>query len=256
MRTNKLAVFSLLVVLCIGVTFVGCSETPSDPPDTTPKKTIPKSGSTYSYTRTEKEPDGTNTANTDSTHIVTSQSDVAAFAGKDSVVTFIDKNTMRASDNGDTMTIAYETNGDISIYRGNGIPGVPIPIPIEIPTWWTLPLKSKTAVTIIDLDTNIAINLGILTVNVTKVTGIASYIGAEPFLINGVDQKPERSDVIFSVKTSQGIDLTLRTSYWFSEKAGYFTQTETVNTYPSALITLAGLKPDNNVQILTGYTVK
>ncbi len=168
---KTLAKVFFVFVACLSANlFIGCSEDPVT--DNTPKRCIPKAGSTYTYVRTERansSPFAT-VSGTDTIHTVNSLANFATFAGKDTVISFVDVNTMNTSASPDTMTIAYESNGDISIYRGNGFEGLPAGLPITVPTWWTLPFKSKTDITIINQAINLTFDLPGVNVTVQGTT--------------------------------------------------------------------------------------
>ncbi|HEY6172388.1 MAG TPA: hypothetical protein VIX80_09040 [Candidatus Kapabacteria bacterium] len=254
---KTLAKVFFVCVACLSANlFIGCSE---DPVDDTPKRVIPKSGSSYTYVRSERanaDPFAT-VSGTDTVHTVTSQADIRTFAGKDSVVTFVDVNTMNTSATPDTMTIAYEANGDISIYRGNGFEGLPPGTGIEIPTWWKLPFKSKTDIVII----NEAVGISIDVFTVDSVKGIAKgYSTTVNYTLNGKTYACEQADVTFTaygrITSPFTIPLTLvfKTTYLFNEEIGYFVSFDTQNNIPQLAWSL--IDPDNNIQVLTSFDVK
>lgn len=240
--------------------FIGCSED-STGTDNTPKRVIPKAGSTYTYTRTEKTPTGTTIAGTDTTHVVTSQSDFASFSGKDSVISFVDVNMMNSSATPDTTTIAYESNGDISIYRGAGIDELPIALPITIPTWWQLPFKSKGTITIMNETPNLSFTIGIFTIVLESISGVATgYANSENVSVAGQVFPCDKADVTFTITAKANgilpLSIVMKTTYLFNESLGYFVSFDTQNTFPDIVISQLGIDPGNNIQVLTGYNVK
>lgn len=258
---KTLAKVFFVCVACLSANlFIGCSEDPVV--DNTPKRCIPLAGSKYTYVRTERAsttPYAT-VSGTDTIHTVTSLANFASFSGKDTVISFADVNTMNTSATADTMTITYESNGDISIYRGNGFEALPPGLPIPIPTWWTLPFKSKTDVTIIDQVIGLTFNVGI-EVTIDKITGTAkSPATSVNYTLNGQKYECDQADVTFTVVGTVNagfplpLSLVFKTSYLFSEELGYFVSFDTQNEVPSLASTL--IDPDNNLQVLTSFDVK
>lgn len=256
---KTLAKVFFVCVACLSANlFIGCSE---DPVDNTPKRVIPKAGSSYNYVRTER---GSTTpyatvSGTDTVHTVTSIANFTTFAGEDSTISFVDVNTMNASAPHDTMTIAYQGNGDISIYRGNGLEGLPSGLPITVPIWWTLPFKSKTDVMIMDQVIGLTFNVGV-EVTIDKVTGAAkSTATSVNYTLNGKTYVCDQADVTFTVVGSVNagfplpLTLVFKTTYLFNEEIGYFVSFDTQNEVPSLASSL--IDPDNNIQVLTSFTV-
>jgi hypothetical protein len=258
---KTLAKVFFVCVACLSANlFVGCSEDPVT--DNTPKRAIPKKGSTYNYVRSERAATDpyAPVAGTDSTHMVTSQDNYISFSGKDTVITFLDVNTMNPSAGADTMRIAYEGNGDISIYRGNGLEGLPV-LPVSIPVWWQLPFKSKSAITIFDQILDITFDLGGVQVTVKKVTGTSiGSVTSSNLEINGKSYACDRADVTFTVTgtatvgISIPVTLVFKTTYLLNEEIGYFAMFDTQNEVPSLAQTF--LPPYNYIQVLTSFDVK
>lgn len=259
---KTLAKVFFVCVACLSANLlIGCSEDPAV--DNTPKRVIPQGGSSYTYTRTER----TNTdpyptvSGTDTVHTVTSAANFTSYEGKDTVITFVDINTMNSSATPDTMKIAYEANGDISIYRGDGIEGLPDVIPITIPKWWTLPFKSKANITIINESPNVEFSIPPFTVKIESVIGIATaYSNSENVVVAGQTFACDKSDVTFTisakVNNALSVPIIFRTSYLFNESLGYFVSFDTKNNFPDILISSLGVDPDNNIQVLTSFDVK
>lgn len=256
---NRTPLLTALTVAFTLIMFVGCSDDPTG--DSTPKRVIPKSGSTYTYTRTEKTPTGTTIAGTDTTHVVTSLSDFVSFSGKDSVISFVDVNMMNSSATPDTTTIAYESNGDISIYRGAGIDELPIALPITIPTWWQLPFKSKSTVTILNDTSKPSFTIGIFTIVIESISGVATgYANSENVNVAGQVFPCDKADVTFTIMAKANglisLPIVMKTTYLFNESLGYFVSFDTQNSLPDIVISQLGIDPGNNIQVLTGYNVK
>jgi hypothetical protein len=238
------------------IQFIGCSDDPTTT-DNSPKRTIPKAGSSYTYVRTEKTPANVVISGSDSIHVVTSIGNFAPFQGKDSVISFVDVNTQNTTATPDTMTIAYEGNGDISIYRGNGFEGLPPGVSLDIIKWWRLPFKSKADVLIIDTTVNLSFTIGAISVSITKVNGVATGSATtENVSINGTVYICDRADVTFTIiGSASGFPATLvfHTKYLFNEELGYFMFFDTDNNLGLAA---NFIDPDNNLQVLTSFNVK
>jgi hypothetical protein len=248
-------VFLVCVAFLSANLFIGCSEDPVT--DNTPKRVIPKAGSAYTYVRTERGntiPFAT-VSGTDTIHIVTSVANFGPFAGKDTTISFVDINTMNSSATPDTMTIAYENNGDISIYRGNGLEGLPPGLSIPIPVWWTLPFKSKADIEII----NEAIGIAFDIYAIDSVKGVAKgYSTTVNYTLNGKTYACDQADVTFTAYAritspfTIPITLVFKTTYLFNEEIGYFVMFDTQNDVGLAS---SFIDPDNNIQVLTSFSI-
>src|SRR5687767_540655 len=101
--------FSYAIILMLLVTsFVACeSETDSDG---TPSTAVtPKTGTTYTYAKQERDSvSGESPTTTDSIVVATVISSATTFEGKSNVISL--------DDDGDTMHYVMETNGDVSVY--------------------------------------------------------------------------------------------------------------------------------------------
>ncbi len=251
MKTIK---YSLLI-LCLAVLgFTGCSDTATT---TTPTvaRTYPKSGSSYTYTKTNTDGSGNPKAGTDSTRTATVVVDAHSFSSKDTVITYVET----GGSTSDTTNLSYEKNGDVSLYRGNGIPGLPFALPIVITSWWQLPFVSGSAVTIINVDTNLPLFIGTTQVTIKKVVGTATKSGTENITVGTKVLSCQKTDVVFSV-TAEVIGLgelpiAITTSYYYSTELGYFVKYVQTNDPKLALI-LGANAPSNYVQVLTAYSVK
>lgn len=259
MKTS-VQLFSVFVMCICASAFIGCSE--DTMMDMVPKRILPKAGSTYTYVRTEKanaSPFAT-VSGSDTVHIVTSLANYTSFAGKDSVISFSDVNTMNTAAAPDTMTIAYESNGDVSIYRGNGFEGLPDGLPISVPIWWTLPFKSKTTVTIMEQVVGLTFDLGVVSVTIDSVNGVSKGAATTSnYTVGDKVYECDQADVTFTVfgkvNTPFVVPVTLvfNTKYLLNEEIGYFILFDTQNDLGLASNLF---DPDNNIQVLTSFIVK
>jgi hypothetical protein len=246
--------FAFALIATLGFVFTACSNSTSPPSDNTPVHA--GDGSTYTYKKTETDKSGT-PISADTTHTDRVIQGTHSFSGKDSAIVVIDSNA--GSGQVDTTIMNYESNGDVSLYRGNGIPGVPIPIPIPIPTWWTLPIQSKSTLAIMDTMPHISIPVGPFTVTIDTVKGTATYRGDETITVGSNSYSCNRVDVTFYIGAHAALvgwlPVYLTTSYWYEPKIGYFAKYQTSNELPSALSGF-GYNSQYNVQALTSYIVK
>lgn len=237
----------LTLVLAVALTILTGCDSGTDTPQEQ-KKVYAGTNSTFTYKKTYKDAAG-NTSGSDTTKTSTVTEGPHSYGGKDTTIKVIE-------DGRDTTIMSYEANGNVSLYRGNGVPGAPIPLPV--PTWWTLPVKSKSTISIVDQDLNINLDIGGFNVTVKKVKGDANYIGAETIVVDGESLSCEKTEVKFDVNVQIAIitqTLTFKTTYYFSEKVGFFVKYDTQNTFPQLVID-AGIDPGNSVQTMTSYSLK
>jgi hypothetical protein len=236
----------LVFTLLLSIAFVvGCD---SDNGGAELKKYYAGKDSRFTYKRTDKTPQGNPDPASDTTVEAIVLEGVHAFKGKDSVITVVAGR--------DTTRIAYETNGDISIYSGAGFFNSPIPLPFTIPDWGTLPVKSKGQVPILSQDLNIEVDLGGFLLKIVKVVGTAMFMTDEEITVGSERLKSSKVKVDFLVSYQFGFPITsiytVSTSYWYSEKVGYFSKVETSNDQ----IPVGNVDPGNYIQVLTSYSAK
>jgi hypothetical protein len=233
------------IVSFIVVSFVGC-DSGNDTPQSQPK-VYAGTNSTFTYKKTYKDANG-NPQGADTTKTATVVQGPHSYAGKDTTITVVE-------DARDTTIMSYEANGDVALYRGNGIPGSPLPIPV--PSWWTLPVKSKISLQIMNLDTTATFNFGSFSVTLKKVQGNANPATDTTITVNGESLVCQRADVTFVVNAMVSIlpvTLTFKTTYFFSAKLGYFAAYDTHNTFPE--LVSSQIDPGNSIQVLTSYSIK
>ena len=244
---------SLLIAAIAFVGFIGCGDS-STPPTPTPKF-YPKSGSQYNYKRSDLKSDGNPDTTTTTTRTAKSQTDTMSFSGKSHVILFVEQGGPII----DSTYMTYESNNDVSLYRGTNIPGLPFALPITLNPWWQLPVSSRTTVTIVDTSNmNLQVNLGI-PVSIKSVVGKAKSSGTESIVVGSETLTCENTDVVFTVVAevpgfgSPTLDFT--TTYSYSAKIGYFAKYKVV--YPQILtLALGAAAPKNHVQVLTSYSIK
>lgn len=249
---------TLLIVTVAFVGFFGCGDSSTTTPPT--PKFYPKSGSQYNYKKNDLKADGTPDTSTTTTRTAKSQNDTSTYQGKSSVIHFVEtEGTTFQFIVDSSIYMAYESNNDVSLYRGTDIPGLPIMIPISINPWWRMPVSSRTTVTIVDTSNmNLQLNLGV-PITVKSVVGKAKSSGTENVIVGTETLLCENTDVQFIVTTDVTgfgtIILDFTTTYSYSAKIGYFAKYKVL--YPSVLsLILGAAAPKNNVQVLTSYNLK
>jgi hypothetical protein len=248
MKIKQILTFCAILSVA-GMSFIGCdSETTTTPPDNTPK-VYAGTNSTYTYKKNYKDASG-NVSGTDTAKTATVTEGPHSYGGKDTTITVIENGT-------DTTIMSYEANGNVSIYRGNGIPGAPVQVPV--PTWWTLSAGTKDSLMIMDQTTDISFTINGINVKVNRVKGDAVWRSTENITVGAETLSCQKVDVVFNIyATIMGIlpaTLKFNTSYYYSAKLGYFAKYDTQNTYPQQALD-AGIDPGNSVQVLTSYSIK
>jgi len=238
---------TIVLVLLLSCVFIAGCDSSGSGPAAQPKCYAAK-GSRFTYTRTDKSPQGSPLSGTDTTIEAVVIEGVHAFKGKDSVITVVAGR--------DTTRMAYEINGDVSIYSGADFMDSPIPLPFSIPDWGTLPVKSKGQVPLFSQELNMEIDLGGFLLKIIKVVGTAMFITEEEIIVGGERLKSSKVNMDFQVSYQLGFPITsvhtFSTSYWFSEKIGYFSKYET-NNDP---LPIGNTDPGNYIQVLTSYSGK
>ncbi len=251
----KKILLSVLTVVIVSTGIISCSE---DPVTTTPPKVYCGDQSTFTYTVTLKDANGNIKPGTDTTYEAKVIGSHFSYQGKDTVIMVVERNTQDASAQPDTMHMAYEASGDVSLYRGQGL-ALPGGVALPIPVWWTLPMKSKTTIPILSLDTNIVLNFGIATVTINRITINAESAASQTVTVGSTQLNCDVSNVVVTVNFllfGAPNVITLKTSYFFSDKIGFFAKYDVVNTFPPLIITALGIDPGNYVEVLTSYNLK
>ena len=157
-----------LLLMAVAIVLWLCSDNTTNPSNVT--VVVPKTGSIFVYE--EFETDSTtgdpipSTADT-ITYKVT-QSGVS-FQGRSNVAVFTD-----LSDSTDGPQIAYESNGDVSLFMQLSQTGPGI--------WLTMPISSKTESTVTVMDTSYTI--GVITIRSTSKIK-SEYIGTSTVMVKG-----------------------------------------------------------------------
>lgn len=246
----------LLAIFVFGANFlVGCTTDPDPGTNQPAKKVYPATGSSYTYTKSNTDASGNPKAGTDTTLTTTVTAGVHSFASKDSVATFVETGGWKT----DTTDMSYESSGDVSLYRGNGIPGLPFALPVTLTAWWQLPGASGTAVTIVNVDTNVSLTVGTFPVTVKKVVGTATKKGTEDITVGAKTLACQKTDVTFTI-TGEVIGLgelsiVTTTTYYYCQDLGYFVKYVQTND-PKLALLLGANAPSNYVQVLTAFSLK
>lgn len=204
--------------------------------------------SRFTYTKTDKTAEGTPIFGTDTTIVAVVAEGVHSFQGKDSVITVIENGQ-------DTMHMAYEPNGDVSLYGGFDLGGFPNPFGDTIPKWWTLPVVTKGELPIMSLDLDFTIDMPPISVTIKKLTAIADYKTTEQIDLGSEKLSSGKIEVVFTVNFELSgfpSSLNFRTTYWYSDKIGYFSKFDIQNDQ----LPIGGFDPGNFVQVLTSYSLK
>lgn len=110
-----------------------------------------------------------------------------------------------------------------------------------------------------DTTPNVNITIGSFTVTIDTVRGKATYVGNETVTVGSGTLSCSRIDVVFNIAAHANFvgkfPVTLTTSYWYSDKIGYFAKYYTQNVLPGFFAAL-GYTSQFNVQELTSYNVK
>ncbi len=156
----------LALVACTMIS--SCSSTTTTPPTTTQSKVTPKAGSTFTYTKHEKDSSsGKPAVTSDSIVVATVVSSGIFYHGKDSVVTLYD--------DFDTLRYRVESNNDVSVYKPTfGSNGYTFNNPTP---WLTLSFGAKNPdAQLFSYDTTITVQGQS---EKLVVTGTAHYIGID-----------------------------------------------------------------------------
>ena len=205
----------------------GCDSGSDAPPQTV--KTYPGVGSTFEFKKTPLDNNGNAyTPYPDSTRMLVVIEGPHSFAGKDSVITYVENST-------DTIRIAMEKDGDISLYMPKGIQWETkstLRTP-QLPVWWPLPVKSGKKIEFASIDTSATIYQGNVGYTFKHFTATSSFISKEgPYYVAEKDATLRKVELVFKydydyLNTSG--TLTFKYPFIFAEEIGYFTSYSIVN---------------------------
>ena len=243
--------FVVSLLLTSGAAFFGCSSSsqPSTPAGSS--IVIPKAGSTYTYSRHERDSTiGKKPTTTDSVVVATVISSGMPFEGKNNVITI--------DDDFDTLRYVFESSNDITIYRASlGSNGFVFFNPTP---WITLPFGSKmTGVQVISFDTSVSAQGATIPVHIS---GVADYIGVDS-IVKGSSKYASGSQVKLTVTITGSIFgtpivITASQSYSFDiSKGGYF-HSVTETQIPNVVILKTQILQGNTSlveKILTDFTL-
>lgn len=189
------------------MTVVGCGDDPVNPGDNT-TSVVPKSGSIYNYT-SYKTVNGARVNGSDSTYRSSVVANARTFEGKSNVVTFFDGS--------DSTYLAYESNGDVSLYatndEGEGM-------------WMKYPFASKTTFSLPEEVSYIEIGGGIDTVT-TKIT--AKHVGTQEVTVGS--EKLATQKVEFELNIAHNWEgesggSSFKTTFYYAPKIGMFARAD------------------------------
>lgn len=127
--------FLMMITLLSVTTFVGCNDDDPEGPDGT-EVTVPKKGSTYTYTEYEVDEQGNKDESTEQEVVAEVEATGISIAGRTGALKFSETYEDGESD---TAYVVYESNGDMSVLLGiEDLEDVD-------PIWITIPFGSKTA---------------------------------------------------------------------------------------------------------------
>jgi hypothetical protein len=234
-----------LALLVLALFVAGCDSTGNGPAEV--KKVYAGKDSRFTYNRQDKSDTGVPISGSDSTIIAVVVEGPHPFEGKDSVITVVENGT-------DTMHMAYEPSGDVSIYSGLDLPGFALLLGDTLPKWTTLPVVTKGELPITSLDLDFTIDIAPLSVTIKKIVAIADYKTTELIAVNGENLSSSKVEVLVTVNFElSGFPSTLnfRTGYWYASKIGYFSKFDITNDplpIPGAM--------QNSVKTLTSFSLK
>jgi hypothetical protein len=223
---HRSPLFLFAVLLSAAVVASGCKSDTNAPENT---KTYPGVGSTFQFKKTPLDNNGyAYTSYPDSTRNLMVIEGPHSFAGKDSVITFVENST-------DTIRICSEKDGDISLYMPYGLPWQTTNKPAvpKLPHWWPLPVKSGKKVVFASIDTSVTVYQGSTAYKFKHITATSAFISqAGPYTIVGKDAITRTVDITFDYDYDYlGSSGTLTFTYHFvyAEEIGYFTSYSIVN---------------------------
>ncbi len=246
------------LALCAVFLVTGCSsEEPGAPAIHTPKP-----GSGFTYTSYTTDSNGRRIDATTQTVLRTILANGVTVAGRQNVVQYLE--------DGDTISIHYEANGDASYYQAAvtypnsdlpAMPGLDIP-EITVPARWvTFAFGSKTTTAIPSYDSTINIPFNGFPIPVrVQVTGTTSYIAAEDLSINGETIATQKGLLLlnasFIVPLMGNSTVNKIDTFWFAPKLGMFVRNDgsAHGNFPEQFG--GAQKMNGNFSTLVGYSLK
>ena len=238
---NTLSLGTLTRNLLLGVltltalTAAGCGDDPASPGGPTTTSVIPKTGSVYNYA-SYKTVEGNKVSGSDSTYKFTTTANAAAFQGKSNVVTF--------NDGSDETRVAYEANGDVSLWavnnEGEG-------------TWMTYPFVSKTPFSLPVETVYAELPSGIDTIT-TSIT--AKHVGTQEITVGSEKFATQKVEFALSMAhhwNGNSGGSIFKTTFYYAPKIGMFVRTDeetVINEFDGST------SHEGEIRTLTSYTLK
>ena len=245
MNIKQLLAFCAFLSFAV-LSVVGCDSEEDKPTPTT--AAYAKAGSTYDFGAYDKDSNGAKLPGSDTTWRDSVVSDPDTIDLKANAITI-----MRG--NGDTLTMAYEANGDVSINFPNGLNFQGLSLPDVGKGWWTIPFGSgKTNDTLFSQTTSIQV--GAITLPV-KVNIVANSLGSGTYTLNGKGYANKQATVtIYAVANFGPITdkMTLKQEIHFAPEIGYFTTFDQTVTDRSKYIPMGN--DGGSLQLLTSFSLK
>lgn len=249
MNIKQIFTFCALISLFV-LSVVGCDS--EETATNTPKVAYAKAGSTYDFGAYDKDTNYAKIPGSDTTWRDSVVSDPATIEGKANAIT-----VMRG--NGDTLTMAYETNGDVSINFPNGLNFQGLSLPDIGKGWWTIPYGSgKTNDTLFSQSTSLQVNFGGTPITLpVKVNIVANSLGSTTYTLNGKGYTTKQATITIYATASFGIltdKVTLEQEIHFAPEIGYFTTFDQTVLDFSNFIDMGN--DGGSLQLLTAFSLK
>ncbi len=244
----KPALRNLAFVFSIVTFFIsGCKYDPSSG-GTTNTSVTPKPGTTYTYSKHEKDSvSGQQPTTTDSTIIATVIASDTTYQGKSKVIFLYD--------DFDTLHYIMESDNDVSVYlKEFGTSGYTFSNPTP---WMKLPFGSKqTGVKLFTTDTLVNSQAGPTRV---YLTGVADYVGPDQIAGKANGGAVKVTIHVRDTLLGTAVDIVATQSYSFDPSiGGYFHSIMTTDVPTVSLLGTTVLQGNTKVteKILTDYSLK
>jgi hypothetical protein len=213
--------FSICAIISFTILgIIGCeSEDPAS--NNTNAKVYANAGSTFDFVAYDKDTNYQKIDGSDTTWRDTVTTGPDSVDGKSKVITAL-------RGNGDTLIMAYETNGDISINFPNGLTFAGISLPDVGKGWWTVPFGSgKTNDTLFSQMTSFEVVFGGTPITLpVKINIVANSLAPSTYTLNGKSYDVKRATVTIYASANFGIitdRMTVQQEIHFAPELGYFT---------------------------------
>jgi hypothetical protein len=229
---------------------VGCSDDTTGPDNSSDPIVAPKQGSTYNYATYDTDATGQKETGTDATYTVTVAATGMTYQGKSNVMMFVQSGSQT-----DTSYVAYESNGDVSLFLGTQLSDVELgDVNVASNLWLKVPFVSTTTTTLKVVDTTIAGSTGNERI---KLTFSATGTGSEEITVGTEKLNARKADLKMDMEmTFSGLPLTSTSTskMWFIPKIG--SMGKTVTTTTASIGGIPGGQTSGSVETLTSYTLQ